>query len=110
MSAPQVTGPVDIYARQSRKGDKQKSTPGQVAACRAELAGRGLPAGAVHVDDGKSAWNAKVKRDGWDALMARLETGAAAGCIVYELSRFSRRPIEGERLIEAAERGLLVLD
>jgi len=110
MSTPQPAGPIDVYARQSRKGDKQKSTPGQVAACRAVLAERGLTPGAVHVDDGKSAWNAKVKRDGWDALMTRLETGAAAGCIVYELSRFSRRPIEGERLIEAAERGLLILD
>jgi len=109
-TTPQTPGPVDIYARQSRKGDKQKSTPGQVAACRAVLAERGLPAGADHIDDGKSAWNAKVRRDGWDDLMTRLETGAAAGVIVYELSRFSRRPIEGERLIAAAERGLLILD
>jgi len=110
MSTPEISGPVDVYARQSRKGDKQKSTPGQVAACRAVLAGRGLPPGEVHVDDGKSAWNAKVKRKGWDALMKRLESGTAGGVIVYELSRFSRRPIEGERLIEAAERGMLVLD
>ena len=111
MSRPEPAGPIDTYARVSRKGDKeQRSTSGQVGACRAVLAERELTEGMAHVDDGRSAWNPKVKRDGWDALMKRLESGAAGGVIVYELSRFSRRPIEGERLIEAAERGLLVLD
>ena len=42
--------------------------------------------------------------------MQRLESGSAGGVIVYDMSRFSRRPIEGERLIESAERGLTVLD
>jgi site-specific DNA recombinase len=42
--------------------------------------------------------------------MARLEAGATDGVIVFDLARFSRRPIEGERLITAAERGLIVLD
>ena len=111
MSAPQVTGPVDIYARLSRKGDKQqRSTSGQVGACRAVLAERGLAAGEVLVDDGKSAWNPRTVRGDWDRLMARLEAGAAAGVIVFDLERFSRQPAEGERLIAAAERGLLVLD
>jgi DNA invertase Pin-like site-specific DNA recombinase len=103
--------PVDIYARVSRKGDKeQRSTTGQAQVCRAILAERGLPAGQIHIDDGRSAWNPKVSRPGWDTLMARLESGAAGGVIVFDMERFSRRPIEGERLIAAAERGLLVLD
>ena len=111
MSAPQVTGPIDIYARLSRKGDKQqRSTSGQVGACRAVLAERGLTAGEVLVDDGKSAWNPRVERKDWDRLMARLEAGASAGVVVFDLERFSRQPAEGERLIAAAERGLLVLD
>src|SRR6266496_2818047 len=111
MSTTQVTGPIDIYARLSRKGDKeQRSTSGQAGACRAVLAERELAEGLVHVDDGRSAWNPRVHREGWDALMARLETGAAAGVIVFDLERFSRQPAEGERLIAAAERGLLVLD
>lgn len=111
MSTTQIPGPIDIYARLSRKGDKeQRSTSGQVGACRAVLAERGLAAGEVLVDDGKSAWNARVERKDWDRLMARLETGAAAGVIVFDLERFSRQPAEGERLIAAAERGLLVLD
>jgi site-specific DNA recombinase len=111
MSAPQSTGPVDIYARLSRKGDKeQRSTSGQVGACRAVLAEREVTAGEVFVDDGKSAWNPRVERKDWDRLMARLEAGASAGVIVFDLERFSRQPAEGERLIAAAERGLLVLD
>ena len=42
--------------------------------------------------------------------MERLEAGDAGGVIVFDLARFSRRPIEGERLIAVAERGLIVLD
>jgi DNA invertase Pin-like site-specific DNA recombinase len=103
--------PVDIYARVSRKGDKeQRSTTGQVQACRAVLAERGMPEGEVHVDDGRSAWNPQVKRPGWDAIMDRLEAGESGGVIVFDMERFSRQPAEGERLIAAAQRGLVVLD
>ena len=103
--------PIDVYARVSRKGDKeQRSTTGQVQVCSSVLTERGLPAGEVRVDDGRSAWNPRVRRDGWDAIMTRLESGESGGCIVYDLSRFSRRPKDGERLIDAAERGLLILD
>src|SRR5216683_2500675 len=111
MSRPQPAGPIDIYARESRKGDKrQQSTSGQVGACRAVLAERELPAGEVFKDEGKSAWNPRVIRKEWDMLMARLESGAAGGVIVFDLERFARRPADGERLITAAERGLVVLD
>jgi site-specific DNA recombinase len=103
--------PVDVYARRSAKGDKtQRSTSGQVQVCRAILTERGLLVGQVHVDDGRSAWNPKVERPGWDTLMARLESGESGGVIVFDMERFSHRPIEGERLIAAAERGLVVLD
>ncbi len=103
--------PVDVYARRSAKGDKtQRSTSGQVQVCKGILAERGLPAGEVHVDDGKSAWNPKVRRPGWDTIMDRLESGASGGVIVFDMERFSRKPKEGERLIDAAERGLVVLD
>ena len=64
----------------------------------------------MHVDSGRSAWNPRVRRPDWERLMARLEAGATGGVIVFDMARFSRRPIEGERLILAAERGLVVLD
>ena len=103
--------PVDIYARVSRLRDrKQTSTPAQVAVCRAVLDERGLPAGQTWVDDGKSAWNPEVYREDWEAMMARLEDGLAGGVIVFDLERFARQLKDGERLVKAAERGLLVLD
>lgn len=42
--------------------------------------------------------------------MTRLESGAAGGVIVFDTARFSQRRIEGERLIFAAQRGLVILD
>jgi len=102
---------LDVYARVSRLGDeRQRSTDGQVEDCTARVNDLSASVGEVHVDDGRSAWNPRVHRPGWDRLMARLESGATGGVVVFDLARFSRRPIEGERLITAAERGLLVLD
>lgn len=78
--------------------------------CQARIDERGDELGEVHIDPGRSAWNPRVRRPGWDRLMERLESGATGGVIVFDLARFSRRPIEGERLIAAAERGLVILD
>jgi DNA invertase Pin-like site-specific DNA recombinase len=109
MNAPAPT--IDVYARVSRIGDdRQRSTTGQIEDCTAIVADRGAHLGEVHIDPGRSAWRAKVRRPGWDRLMERLESGATGGVIIWDLTRFSRRPIEGERLIAAAESGLLVLD
>jgi len=106
-----MSGPIDVYARVSRlRAKDQTSTTAQVAVCRSVLRERGLPEGEIHVDDGKSAWDPTVYRDGWEALMARLESGEASGVIVYDLERFTRQPDEASRLIRAATRGMLILD
>jgi DNA invertase Pin-like site-specific DNA recombinase len=105
--------PVDIYARVSRlKRDegRELSTEGQVAVCRSRLADRGLPEGKVLVDPGRSAWNPETKRLAWDELMDRLEAGVSGGMIVFDLERFTRQPKDGERMIDLAVAGLLVLD
>lgn len=102
---------LDIYARVSRLGDdRQRSTTGQVEDCEARVEERGAEVGEVHIDSGRSAWNPRVRRPDWERLMTRLETGATGGVVVFDMARFSRRPIEGERLILAAESGLVVLD
>lgn len=102
---------IDIYARVSKLADKDKTTTAsQVAVCRGILDERGLERGEIHIDDGKSAWNPRVYRPGWNALMERLERGEADGVIVYDLERFARQLSDGERLVTAAERGLVVLD
>jgi DNA invertase Pin-like site-specific DNA recombinase len=71
-------------------------------------AGHGV--GEVLIDDGKSAWNPRVRRPDWEALMTRLESGESDGVCVYDLSRFARQVDDGERLVKAALRGLVVLD
>ncbi len=104
---------IDIYARVSyrvHKNKREPSTEGQVAVCRARLAGLGLGEGEVLIDPGRSAWNTAVKREAWDELMDRLERGVSGGVIVFDLERFSRQPKDGERLIELAANGLVVLD
>jgi site-specific DNA recombinase len=109
----QVAKPVDIYARVShlkRKAKRDLPAEGQVAACRLRLADLGLEEGKVLVDPGRSAWNPAVKRPAWDELMDRLERGVSGGVIVFDLERFTRQPKDGERMIELAASGLLVLD
>ena len=102
---------LDIYARVSRLGDdRQRSTEGQVEDCKARIEERRAQVGEIHIDSGRSAWNPRVKRPDWERLMSRLEAGATGGVVVFDMARFSRRPIEGERLILVAERGLVVLD
>jgi DNA invertase Pin-like site-specific DNA recombinase len=64
--------------------------------------------GKIFKDNSKSAWNPKVVRKDWEELMRRLEAGASDGVWVLDLTRFSRKVIEGERLVEAARRGRLV--
>ena len=113
VDAGQVAKPVDIYARVSylkRKTQRELTAEGQVAVCRLRLADLGLQEGEVLVDPGRSAWNPAVKRPAWDELMDRLERGVSGGMIVFDLERFTRQPKDGERMIELAATGLLVLD
>jgi len=104
---------IDIYARVSelrRNQKREPSTEGQVAVCRVRLAELSLTEGKVLVDLDRSAWNPAVKREAWDELMYRLERGVSGGVIVFDLERLSRQPKDGERMIELAASGLLVLD
>ena len=105
--------PIDIYARVSylkRDQKREPPTEGQVAVCRARLADLGLPEGKALIDPSRSAWNPNVKREAWDELMDRLETGISGGMIVFDIERFTRQPKDGERMIDLAARGLMVLD
>lgn len=110
---PKRTGPpvLDIYARVSRLGDaRMRSTEGQVEDCTARVLERGGTVGAVFVDPGRSAWNPRTRRPQWEALMERMEAQTSDGVVVFDLARFSRKPIDGERLIVLADQGILVLD
>ena len=47
-------------------------------------------------------------RPDFELLMSRLESGASDGVWIYGVSRFSRKMTEGERLVAAASRGILL--
>ena len=80
----------------------------QVEMCAEKILDRGGQVGEVFKDNSLSAWNPKVVRPQWDALMARLEAGLSDGVMVYDLTRFSRKILEGERLVELAANGVRV--
>lgn len=102
---------IDIYARVSLDADlKHKSTDDQVLDCRDRIEDAGHEVGEVFIDNSKSAWNPRVKRERWEALMTKIESGACEGLIVFDMARFSRKPIDGERLIAAANKGMIILD
>ena len=100
---------IDVYARLSRAvaGETIK-VEDQIELCTDEILARGAVLGEVFRDNSLSAWKPAVVRPDWNRLMARLEAGESDGVMVYDLYRFSRKVIEGERLITAAEGGARV--
>ncbi|MGI5131607.1 recombinase family protein [Pseudonocardia sp. CA-107938] len=100
---------LDIYARLSRavNGELIKVTD-QIELCADQILERGGQVGEVFMDNSLSAWNPRVVRPQWNTLMDRIESGATDGVMVYDARRFTRKIIEGERLIDAAERGVRV--
>jgi DNA invertase Pin-like site-specific DNA recombinase len=100
---------IDIYARLSYSVNGETiQVDDQVEMGEETVVRRGAVVGAVFKDPSKSAWHPRVIRPQWEALMARLESGASDGVWVYDLTRFSRKVLEGERLVELAARGLRV--
>jgi hypothetical protein len=47
-----------------------------------------------------SAWNLTTVRPDWNVMMGPLGSGASNGVWVYDVTRFSRRVPESERLVE----------
>ncbi|MGI9002210.1 MAG: recombinase family protein [Pseudonocardia sp.] len=100
---------LDVYARLSyaMNGD-EINVDDQIELCTDKIHDRGGQVGETFKDNSLSAWNPKVVRPEWNQLMVRLESGASDGVMVYDLTRFSRKIMEGERLVELAARGLRV--
>ena len=97
---------IDVYARLSRAVDGETiKVEDQIELCTEEILARGAVVGEVFRDNSLSAWKPSVVRPDWNRLMARLEAGASDGVMVYDLYRFSRKVIEGERLIGARRVG-----
>jgi site-specific DNA recombinase len=100
---------IDIYARLSHAptGETIK-VDDQAEMGQEALERRGGVLGEVFKDPSKSAWDPGVVRPEWERLMGRLESGESDGVWVYDLTRFSRKVMEGERLVELAARGIRV--
>ncbi len=100
---------IDVYARISRmaNGDVIK-VDDQVEVCEEDIARRGGVVGEAFRDPSLSAWNPRVVRPDWDKLMRRLESGESDGVAVFDMTRFSRKIREGERLVELAAGGARV--
>lgn len=100
---------MDIYARLSHAADGSEiNVDDQIEQCEERLAARGAVPGQRFKDNSLSAWNPKVVRKDFNRLMGRLESGASDGVIVLDLTRFTRKIMEGERLVELAKRGIRV--
>ncbi|GCB46574.1 phage integrase [Streptomyces sp. NL15-2K] len=90
---------VAIYARQSKaRPDTSEASPeAQVAACEAVAASRSASGGArwetVHTfkDVGRSGWDPKAVRPGFEDLMTAVRAGEVDVVIVNELSRLTRK-------------------
>jgi DNA invertase Pin-like site-specific DNA recombinase len=98
-----------VFARISRAVDGSTiKVDHQVELGTESIEERGAQVGEVFTDPSLSAWNPRVVRKNWLRLMERLETDASDGVWVLDATRFSRKPIEGERLIEVAANGAKV--
>src|SRR3954447_8548931 len=107
-----TTGPpvIDLYARISRstEDNRGRSVQAQIEDGTADITSRGAVVGQVFRDESLSAWNPKTDRPEFNELMTRLESGQADGVWVWEVTRFSRKVMDGERLLAAAQAGALV--
>src|SRR3954454_18873857 len=90
---------VAIYARQSKaRPDASEASPeAQVAACEALAASRSASGGVrwevVHTfkDVGRSGWDPKTVRPGFEDLMTAVRAGEVDVVMVNELSRLTRQ-------------------
>jgi site-specific DNA recombinase len=59
--------------------------------------------------DGMSAWSPKVRRPGWERLLARAQAGESDGIVVWHTDRLFRLPRDLEKLIALADSGFTVV-
>lgn len=103
---------MDVYARRSfgRDGDMVHEDE-QAEECIERIDDTpGWVLGKVFKDHALSAWDPDVIRPDFEELMLRVEAGVSGGILVWDLNRFTRKPLEGERLLRQASRGIVVSD
>lgn len=103
---------MDVYARRSfGKDGETVHEDEQAEECIDRIEQEpGWVLGKVFKDHALSAWDEDVVRPDFKELMTRVESGVSGGILVWDLARFTRQPMEGERLLAQAGRGIIVAD
>lgn len=102
---------LDSYARESRRGDKRRlSVTGQHASNEERIRELGGTLGKHLDDQGKSAWNPKVRRADWEELISRLESRESDGVVIFDLERFIRQVKDAVRIVDLAKLGFKIFD
>jgi site-specific DNA recombinase len=93
-----------IYCRMSlaRFGDTTK-VDDQERICRELAAQLGWHVAEVYTDNSISAWNKRVKRPGWLAMLDAVDAGQINAIITYHGDRLTRQPRDLEKLIDLGE-------
>jgi DNA invertase Pin-like site-specific DNA recombinase len=71
--------------------------------CRQLAETRGWTVAAVYTDNNLSAWNRKVVRPGWQAMLKAVDKGEVNAIVAYHGDRLYRQPRDLEKLIDLAE-------
>jgi DNA invertase Pin-like site-specific DNA recombinase len=102
---------VAIYTRLSRDltDGTQSSTDRQERLCRAHAEARGWVVGEVFCDVDLSAFQPKVARPAYEALLHRVATRGVDAVVVWRLDRLMRRSAEFERAWEILDRAGVAL-
>lgn len=101
------------YIRQSKKreDDSAASPEAQQTKCEALITAKGWDVAGNFADVGKSGWDPKVQRPGFEEMMAAVRGGHVDAVVVFSLSRLTRQGALEAMLIneELARHGVLLV-
>ena len=80
----------DLYLRLSLDHERATSIDRQADECRRWCQVNGLDVRSVHVDRGVSGYRPQARREGFDAALAAITSGAVSTLVVWKLDRLSR--------------------
>ncbi|HEX9123052.1 MAG TPA: recombinase family protein, partial [Actinomycetota bacterium] len=84
---------VAVYARRSEADEKKGSVPGQLRRCKEFANGEGWTTREFS-DDGISGWDTRVRRDGYEQMLAAIRAGEADAVIIDKADRLTRQDEE----------------
>jgi DNA invertase Pin-like site-specific DNA recombinase len=97
---------VAVYARVSKaERNDPTSIPVQLADCREYASEQGWEVVAEFTDEGKSGWDPRVKRRGWEDALEALTTGQVEAILARDFERLLRQDKEGQRLLDLHTQG-----